>query len=184
VKFHETALAGAFIVEPDPMTDERGSFARIVCQREFEARGLPGLFVQSSVSTNLCAGTLRGLHMRTAPSAEAKLVRCIAGRLADVIVDLRPESATFRRHEIVELDAATLRALLVPEGFAHGFVTLQDHTVVLYQMTEFYEPGGESGIRFDDPELAISWPRPPAMMSARDAAFPTLAKGPWGNGDS
>jgi dTDP-4-dehydrorhamnose 3,5-epimerase len=174
VIFSETELPGAFIVDVELAEDERGGFARTYCEREFAAHGLATRFPQCNVSYNRRAGTLRGLHYQVAPHAEVKLVRCTAGSLLDVIVDLRTGSRTFLKWIAVELRADTRRALYVPEGFAHGFLTLHDGTEVAYQMGSFHEPSAARGIRWNDPALGIGWPRQPAVISARDASYPDL----------
>jgi len=172
VRFSETALPGAWLVDVEPAEDERGGFARTYCEREFAARGLITRFPQCNVSYNRRAGTLRGLHYQVPPHAEVKLVRCTAGAIADVIVDLRGGSPTRLKWLAVELSARTRRALYVPEGFAHGFITLEDDTEVFYQIGAFYEPAAARGIRWDDPLFAIGWPRRPAVIAPRDASYP------------
>jgi dTDP-4-dehydrorhamnose 3,5-epimerase len=172
MRFVETELAGAFVIEPEPIVDERGSFARTWCEREFAEHGLATRFVQANVSFNRLAGTLRGLHWQEAPHAEAKLVRVTAGAIWDVLVDLRPGSATYLGHVGVRLDAADRAMAYVPEGFAHGFVTLSDATEVAYQMSAFYEPSAGRGARWDDPAFGIAWPRPPRVISPKDEAWP------------
>jgi dTDP-4-dehydrorhamnose 3,5-epimerase len=172
VIFRETAVAGVWIVDPEPHTDERGFFARTWCAREFAERGLSARFVQASVSHNPRRGTLRGLHYQAAPHAEAKLVRCTRGAVYDVALDLRPGSPTYRRHVAVVLDARSHRALYIPEGCAHGFQTLEDDTDVLYQMSAFHAPEAARGVRWDDPAFAIPWPAAERLISARDRAYP------------
>lgn len=174
MKFQESPLAGAYTIEMDQLADERGFFARSYCAQEFAARGLPSEMPQSSVSCNVRRGTLRGLHYQAEPHAEDKLVRCTAGAIYDVIVDLRPSSPTARRWFGVELSAANHRSLFVPKGLAHGFITLRDDTEVLYMISVPYVPGFERGIRWDDPAVGIAWPTRPTVMSARDAAYPLL----------
>ena len=169
MKFLETELAGAFVVELEPAADERGFFARSFCQREFAERGLAPSFVQCNVSWNRRRGTLRGMHWQAAPHAEAKLVRCTAGAIWDAIVDLRPGSPTRGRWTALELDALGRRALYVPEGFAHGFLCLRDDTEVFYQMSRFHVPEAARGFRWDDPAVGIAWPEPPALVSERDS---------------
>ena len=169
-----TPLAGAFVVELERLTDERGYFARTFDAAQFAAAGLEACVVQASTSFNARAGTLRGLHYQADPHGEAKLVRVTRGACFDVIVDLRAESATFRESFAVELDAASGRAVYVPVGFAHGFQTLADDTELLYQMSHAYVPDAARGVRFDDPAFAIGWPPPPAgglLVSERDRAF-------------
>lgn len=156
--FTETKLGGAFIIEPERHEDERGFFARTWCQRQFEAHGLNPRLVQCNISFNRRKGTLRGMHYQTAPHAEAKLVRCTMGAIYDVILDLRPDSATLKQWVAVELTADNHRMLYIPEGLAHGFQTLADDTEVFYQMSEFYHPENVWGVRWDDPEFGIRWP--------------------------
>ena len=174
MKFQESPLAGAYTIELDRLEDERGFFARSYSAEEFAARGLPAAMPQSSVSFNARRGTLRGLHYQAEPYAEDKLVRCTAGAIYDVIVDLRPHSPTARRWFGVELSAANHRSLFVPKGLAHGFMTLRDDTEVLYMISVPYAPGFERGLRWDDPAIGISWPASPSVVAARDAAFPLL----------
>ncbi|WP_412030231.1 dTDP-4-dehydrorhamnose 3,5-epimerase [Deinococcus yunweiensis] len=172
--FTETALKGAFIIDVDVREDERGGFARTFCQREFEAHGLSPQVAQANLSFNHAAGTLRGLHFQLPPAAESKLVRCTRGRIVDVIVDLRPDSPTRWQHVAVELSDENRRALYVPELFAHGYQTLEDGAEVVYQVGEFYTPGYERGLRFDDPRLGITWPLTPTVMSDKDRQWPLL----------
>lgn len=174
MKFQESPLAGAYTIEMDRLEDERGFFARSYSAEEFAARGLPAAMPQSSVSFNARRGTLRGLHYQAEPHAEDKLVRCTAGAIYDVIVDLRPDSPTARRWFGVELSAANHRSLFVPKGLAHGFMTLRDDTEVLYMISVPYAPGFERGLRWNDPAIGISWPTAPSVVSARDAAYPLL----------
>jgi len=174
VLFHETKLAGAYVIEIERRSDERGFFARTFCEREFASHRLPTRFPQSNLSRNRQAGTLRGMHYQAAPYRESKLVRCGAGAIYDVIVDLRPSSPTRLEWVGVELTAESGRALFVPEGFAHGFLTLTDDTDVSYQMGEFYQPDASRGIRWNDPTLNIRWPRLPAVITERDASYPDL----------
>ncbi len=172
--FSETTLAGALIIDVTRVEDERGFFARCFSADEFAARGLPAAMPQSSISFNARKGTLRGMHFQAPPHAEDKLVRCTAGSIFDVIVDLRADSPTRWRWLGVELTAANRRSLFVPKGFAHGFVTLLDDSEVLYMISTPYAPGFERGVRWNDPTLAIDWPIEPAVVSARDAAYPLL----------
>jgi dTDP-4-dehydrorhamnose 3,5-epimerase len=174
VKFQESPLAGAYTIELERLEDERGFFARSFCAEEFAARGLEVVMPQSSVSFNARRGTLRGLHYQAEPHAEDKLVRCTAGAIYDVIVDLRPGSPTARRWFGVELSAANHRSLFIPKGLAHGFLTLHDDTEVLYMISAPYAPGFERGVRWNDPAIGISWPTAPSVVSARDAAYPLL----------
>ncbi|HEV7329737.1 MAG TPA: dTDP-4-dehydrorhamnose 3,5-epimerase [Flavisolibacter sp.] len=168
--FTETKLKGAYIIDVKRLEDERGFFGRSFCQREFEAFGLNTNAVQANVSFNTTKGTLRGMHMQVQPYGETKLVRCTRGAIYDVIVDLRPDSPTFKQWIGVELTAETYRMLFVPEGFAHGFLTLEDNTDVTYQVTQFYTPIAERGFRWDDPAFNIQWPYPPTLVSPKDQA--------------
>jgi dTDP-4-dehydrorhamnose 3,5-epimerase len=174
MKFQESPLPGAYTIEMDRLEDERGFFARSHCVEEFAARGLTALMPQSSVSFNPRRGTLRGMHYQAEPHAEDKLVRCTAGAIYDVIVDLRPNSPTLRRWFGVELSAVNHRSLFVPKGIAHGFITLRDDTEVLYMISVPYVPGFERGVRWNDPAIGISWPMAPSAVSPRDAAYPLL----------
>ncbi len=172
MRFVETKLAGAYVIEPEPRSDVRGFFARIFCVDEFARHGLSTSIVQANVSYNHLRGTLRGLHFQAEPAAETKLVRCTSGAIYDVIVDLRPESPTYLQHVGVELTAADGRALYVPRRFAHGYQCLTDGAEVLYMVDAFYAPGLEQGLRWDDPALGISWPLPATALSEKDQAWP------------
>jgi dTDP-4-dehydrorhamnose 3,5-epimerase len=172
--FTETKLKGAFIIDLDRKTDERGFFARAFCQQEFREHGLKSVIAQANVALSSKKGTLRGMHFQYPPAAESKLVRCSRGALLDIIVDLRPESPTYLEHISVELSEDNMTALYVPERFAHGFQALRDDTVTSYQMGEFYKPNAESGLRYDDPRLGLNWPLPVSVMSPRDQAFRAL----------
>jgi dTDP-4-dehydrorhamnose 3,5-epimerase len=173
--FRETKLNGAYIIEPERLEDERGFFARAWCQREFEIKGFNPDVVQCNISFNKKRGTLRGLHYQISPHAEAKVVRCTCGAIFDVIVDLRPDSCTYMAYISVELSAGNRLALYVPEGFAHGFQTLEDDSEVFYQMSEYYHPESARGLRWDDPALGISWPVSPGqLISDRDKGWPLL----------
>lgn len=176
MRFEQTPLDGAFRIEIEPLEDERGLFARTFCAEAFEAMGLPARFVQCNVSFNRRRGTLRGLHFQHPPHEEAKLVRCTMGAVWDVIADIRPGSPTCGRWHGEELSAANRRALFVPAGFAHGFVTLCDDAEVFYQMSAAYRPGFDGGIHHADPALAIDWPVPATVVSARDAALPAWTR--------
>ena len=176
MKFRPLGLDGAVLVEMQRHEDERGWFARLHCEREFEAAGVPGRFVQSNVSINRCAGTVRGLHFQWPPSQEGKLVRCVRGGIYDVLVDLRPESATFTRHIGVELREGGGESVYVPPGFGHGFQTLADETEVLYLMGDYYEPDLSTGLRFNEPAFDIRWPQPVTSISPRDAAAPAFER--------
>lgn len=170
--FRETPLADAWVIELEEISDDRGFFARAFCAREFEARGLVSRVVQTNLSCNRAAGTLRGMHYQVAPHEEVKLVRCIRGALYDVIVDLRPGSPSYLQTFGVELSAGNRKTLYVPGGFAHGFQTLEPDTEALYQVSEFYTPGAEQGLRYDDPRFAIQWPLPVSAISEKDAGWP------------
>lgn len=160
------------MIEPERLEDERGFFARAWCQREFESHGLSPRLVQCDISFNTKKGTLRGMHYQVAPHEEAKLVRCTMGAIYDVIINLRPDLPTFKQWVAVELTANNRRMLYVPEGFAHGFQTLVDHTEVSYQMTEFYHPESARGVRWDDPAFAIEWPLADPILSEKDRTYP------------
>jgi dTDP-4-dehydrorhamnose 3,5-epimerase len=170
--FTETALAGAFVIDPEPFEDARGLFARTWCRRELQARGLDPAIAQCSTSFNKRKGTLRGLHYQVPPAAETKIVRCTRGALYDVIVDLRPDSPTFLGHVAVVLTADNRRMLYVPKGFAHGFQTLEDATEVFYQISEFAAPEHARGVRWNDPLFAIPWPADERTIIERDRNYP------------
>jgi dTDP-4-dehydrorhamnose 3,5-epimerase len=172
MQFAPTKIAGVVVVDIEPRSDERGAFARLHCPAEFAAAGHPFEPAQTSLSRNPHAFTLRGMHYQPAPHAEVKLVRAVRGRMFDVLVDLRPQSPTYRQWVGVELSAENGRALLIGEGIAHGFLTLETDTDVLYQISPAFEPGHEAGVRWDDPAFGIAWPQAPALISARDAAYP------------
>lgn len=172
MRFTETRVPGVVVVDIEPHADERGAFARLQCPEEFAAAGHAFQPAQTSLSRNPEAATLRGLHYHPAPFAETKLVRAVRGRIFDVAVDLRPESPTFRGWVAEELSAENARALLVPEGVAHGFLTLEPDTDVLYQISPAFRPGHEAGVRWDDPAFAIDWPAAPRLISTRDATYP------------
>jgi dTDP-4-dehydrorhamnose 3,5-epimerase len=172
--FTPARLPGAFIIELQRLEDERGFFARTWCRREFQTHGLNSNLVQCSISFNKKKGTLRGMHYQAAPHAEAKLIRCTLGAIYDVIVDLRPDSPTFLQHIAVVLTAQNHTMLFVPEGFAHGLLTLEDDTEVFYQMSEFYEGDYARGVRWNDPAFGIQWPDdvPVNVISDRDRGYP------------
>ena len=170
--FTETPLPGAFVIEPEPLEDARGLFARTWCRREFEARGLETRIAQCSTSFNKQKGTLRGMHYQAPPAAETKIVRCTRGALYEAIIDLRPDSPTFTRHFATVLTADNRKTLYVPTGFAHGFQTLDDDTEVLYQISEFYAPEHSRGVRWDDPIFEISWPEDERTIVERDRSYP------------
>ena len=172
--FRATDVEGAFVLDLEPIEDERGFFARAWCRREFEVHGLQPDLAQCDISWNEARGTLRGLHYQEGDAAQAKLVRCTAGAVYDVILDVRPDSKSYRRWVAVELSAKNRRALYVPEGVAHGFQTLEDGSEVFYQMSAFYDPAAERGVRWNDPGVGIRWAMEPSRMSARDRALPLL----------
>ena len=170
--FKETKLKGAYVIEINPLEDERGFFARSFCAKEFKEHGLNQNIAQCNISYNGKKGTLRGMHYQAAPHEEAKLVRCTMGAIYDVIIDLRPDSATFKKWIGVELTKENRRMLYVPEGFAHGFQTLEDHTEVLYQMSEFHHPEWARGVRWNDPTFGIFWPVNVEIISVGDQQYP------------
>jgi len=172
MKFIETDLSGSYVIELERRVDERGYFARSFCEREFADHGLPTRFPQCNLSRNESRGTLRGMHYEAPPSSESKLVRCVSGAIYDVIVDLRIGSDSFLAWTGVELSAANGRALFVPAGFAHGFITLADATDVLYHMGDFFREGAARGSRWNDPSFGITWPLLPIVISERDANYP------------
>ncbi len=169
--FIETELKGAFIVEPERLEDERGFFARSWCKREFETHGLNPSLVQCNISFNRKKGTLRGMHYQVAPHEEAKLVRCTAGGIYDVIIDLRPGSPTFTHWISIELTEENRKMVFIPEGCAHGSLTLQDNSEVFYQMSEFYSPDCAKGVRWNDPVFGIQWPISVTVISEKDKHY-------------
>jgi len=173
--FTETYLEGAFIVEIQRLEDERGFFARSFCQREFQEHGLNPNLAQCNISYNKVKGTMRGMHFQAAPFQEAKLVRCTQGVVHDVIIDLRPDSPTYKEHFAIDLTSEAHNALYVPEGFAHGFLTLAPETCVFYQMSEFYVPGYARGFRWNDPAFSVNWPAEVELISERDANYPDFS---------
>jgi dTDP-4-dehydrorhamnose 3,5-epimerase len=174
--FTETKLAGAFVIDLERREDNRGFFARAFCQHEFEDHGLKPVIAQANIAFNRHKGSVRGMHFQFPPAAETKLVRCTRGAILDIIVDLRPESRTFLDHVAVELTADNHRALYVPERFAHGYQVLEDGTETSYQVGEFYAPDTEGGLRYDDPDLGLTWPLPVTEMSDKDRSWPALAE--------
>jgi dTDP-4-dehydrorhamnose 3,5-epimerase len=176
MNFLPTIFEGAWLIRLDMRKDERGFFARTMCQREFAAQGLASEFVQTNASGNIAAGTLRGLHFQRAPHAEVKLVRCTRGAIFDVIVDLRPQSSTFLMWQGFRLSASGDLLLYVPAGFAHGYQTLEPATEVTYQVSAFYAPQAEGGLRYDDPAIGIEWPLPISSISPKDASWPLLER--------
>lgn len=172
--FHETTLKDAWLIEPELRGDARGSFARTMCREEFSAHGLVTDYVQQNMSVSSTAGTVRGMHFQRPPHTEAKLVRCVRGRILDVIVDLRAGSPSYLRHEGFELSAENHRQLYVPPGFAHAFQTLVDDIEVSYLVSAPYTPQAEGGVRYSDPMLGIEWPLPVTVISDKDASWPLL----------
>lgn len=174
--FEDVGIQGAALIRPEPFADDRGAFARIFSREEFAAAGLRDVVVQTNLSTNIRRGTLRGMHLQKGDAAEAKLVRCTRGSLYDVLIDLRPQSATYLQHYGVELTPENQLALYVPEGCAHGFQTLSEDTEAIYQVSAPYTPGAEDGFRYDDPAFAIRWPLEVTALSDKDAAWPLMAE--------
>jgi dTDP-4-dehydrorhamnose 3,5-epimerase len=172
MKFTKTPLKGAFLIEPERRADARGFFGRVFCRDEFEKHGLDPNVAQCNVAFNPRRGTLRGMHYQLTPHQEVKLVRCTLGAVFDVIVDLRAGSETLRRWFGAELSADNHRMLYVPKGFAHGYLTLRDDSEIFYQVSEFYSPSCERGVRFDDPAFSISWPFEPLLISDKDRSHP------------
>jgi len=172
--FTETKLKGAFVIDIERREDSRGYFARALCQHEFEAHGLKPTIAQANVAFNHKKGTLRGMHFQFPPAPETKLVRATRGAILDIIVDLRPESPTYLQHIAVELSEDNARALYVPERFAHGYQVLRDSTETSYQVGEFYTPGTEGGLMYNDPRLGLQWPLPITVMSDKDRVWKTL----------
>lgn len=176
MRYRQLEIAGAWLIEIEPKSDDRGFFARTVCSQEFKQRGLPERFVQSSISYNTKRGTLRGMHLQKAPSKEVKLIRCTAGEIYDVVLDLRKDSPTFLKWIGVNLSAKNRSALIVPFGCAHGFITLQDDTELLYMMSEEQAPELATGARWNDPAFGITWPIAPQVISERDASYPDFVR--------
>lgn len=172
--FTETKLKGAFILDVERREDSRGFFGRAFCQNEFKAHGLKPVIAQGNIAYNRKKGTIRGMHFQFPPAAESKLVRCTRGAIVDIIVDLRPESPTYLQHVAVELNEDNFRALYVPERFAHGYQALEDNTDTSYQVGEFYTPGTEGGLLFNDPRLGLEWPLPVSIISDKDRVWRTL----------
>jgi dTDP-4-dehydrorhamnose 3,5-epimerase len=174
MRFEPISLTGGYLIHLDPRVDQRGTFARAFCAQEFAANGLETSFVQSNISTNVRAGTLRGMHFQRAPHAEVKLVRCTRGRIYDVIVDMREGSQTHLRWFGAELSEENGLMMYVPKGFAHGYQALTDGATAFYMVSAFYAPEAEGGLRFDDPKLSIKWPRAISDLSDKDAKWPLL----------
>jgi dTDP-4-dehydrorhamnose 3,5-epimerase len=176
VVFTETKLKGAYTIDIEKLEDLRGFNARALCQKEFAARGLTSQFVQANILFNRKKGTLRGFHYQTPPCAETKLFRCIRGAVFDIIIDLRPGSPTYKNWVGIELTAENYRMLYIPGNCAQGFITLTDDTELFYQVSEFYSPGHERGIRYNDPAFVIPWPIPVEVISAKDQNWPDYAE--------
>jgi dTDP-4-dehydrorhamnose 3,5-epimerase len=172
--FYQMKLPGVFQVQLEPCSDQRGFFARSWCQQEFEEHGLNPQLLQCNISFNARKGTLRGMHYQAAPYTETKIVRCTQGAIYDVVLDLRPESGTFKEWISTVLTMENRHMLYIPEGCAHGFLTLEDRTEVFYQMSEFYHPESARGVRWDDPAFQIIWPREVQVISDRDAGYPNF----------
>lgn len=170
--FKETKLKGAFVVELEKRKDPRGFFARVFCEKEFSEHGLEGRIAQISMASNPEKGTLRGMHFQNPPYEEDKLIRCTSGAIYDVIIDLRKDSATYKEWFGIELNSENGKSLYIPKGFAHGYLTLQDQTELIYLMTQFYQPGHENGFRYNDPAFQIFWPDEVKMISDKDKNWP------------
>lgn len=177
MRFEALGVRGAYLIEQERREDERGYFARVFCEDEFERIGLCSRFVQANTGFNPRAGTLRGMHYQEAPAAEVKVVRCTRGSVFDVAVDLRPQSPTYLAWAGVRLDAASGSMLYVPEGCAHGYLTLEDNTELLYSTSHRYAPAAARGVRHDDPAFGINWPAPIALVSKADQAWPAFQPG-------
>lgn len=176
MKYTPTSVAGVTIVDIEPHRDHRGFFSRSFCAGEFASHGLISEVAQTDICFNHTRGTVRGLHRQAAPHAEAKLVRCVRGAIADVAVDVRPESPTYGKHVMVQLSAENRRALFLPPYVAHGFQTLTDDTEILYQVSGRYVPDSEEGFRWDEVEFGITWPLPVTVVSEKDASWPHLTQ--------
>jgi dTDP-4-dehydrorhamnose 3,5-epimerase len=176
MKFNDTKLKGAFIIDVEPHNDSRGFFARTFCQKELREHGLNSIIAQENIALNARRGTLRGMHFQFPPAAETKIVRATRGAIVDIIVDLRPESSTYLEHITVELTADNHRALYVPERFAHGYQVLEDNTETSYAVGEFYTPRSEGGLRYNDPRLGLVWPLPISEISAKDSGWAPLSE--------
>ena len=170
--FHPLDIPGAYLIEPERKEDRRGFFARTYCRNELEDRGLDPTVVQTNISVNHQRGTVRGMHYQAEPYPEIKLVRCTAGAIHDILLDLRPDSPAFKKHVGVELTAENRHAVYIPAGIAHGFQSLADNSEVFYQMSEFYYPEAARGVRHDDPAFGIEWPLPVTVISEKDLGFP------------
>ncbi|WP_104201875.1 dTDP-4-dehydrorhamnose 3,5-epimerase [Billgrantia saliphila] len=174
MKFIQTDLKDAYLVELDLRGDERGFFARTMCREEFATIGIESSFVQQNTSYSAHRGTLRGLHFQKTPHGESKLIRCISGAIVDVIVDIRQDSPTYMQHQMFELTSRNRLQLFVPKGFAHSFMTLEDNVEVSYLVSAPYTPSAEDGLRYNDEELGIEWPLPVSVISEKDASWPLV----------
>lgn len=172
MQFEPQSLSGAFLIRPSPFTDERGVFRRHFCAREFAIHGIASHVLQSNVSENTHAFTLRGFHYQTAPHGEGKTLTCLRGSLFDIMVDLRPDSPTFMQWISFELDGENRHSIHIPPGCANAFLTLADETLVYYVVSEYYQPAAERGVRWNDPRFGFRWPREPLHISAKDASWP------------
>jgi dTDP-4-dehydrorhamnose 3,5-epimerase len=172
MQFHQTPLQGCYVIEPELIRDHRGFFARVWCRQELEQHGLKAELMQSNIGFSVRKGTLRGLHFQTGAHAEVKIVRCTRGAMYDVVVDLRRESATYKRWFGVELTAENEKMIYVPEGFAQGYLTLADNTEMNYHTSKLFDRGAATGVRFDDPQFGITWPIEIAVMSEQDRQWP------------
>lgn len=176
--FNETTLKDAWLIDLQPRGDDRGMFARTFCRDEFAAHGMETVYVQQNMSVSALKGTLRGMHFQRQPDAEVKVIRCVRGSILDVIVDMRPDSPSYLKHEGFELSAKNRRELYVPRGFAHGFMTLEDDVEVTYLVSAVYTPAAEGGLRYNDPKLGISWPLEVTTISDKDQVWPLLTDAP------
>jgi dTDP-4-dehydrorhamnose 3,5-epimerase len=174
MKFLETPLRGAYVIDVDPFVDERGFFARTFCKNEFSKIGFNGQILQINHSMTKQKGTIRGMHYQIPPASETKILRCLQGEIFDVMVDLRIGSPTFMQWHAVELSKENMRTVFIPEGFAHGFQALTDDIELIYLHSEFYQPDYEKGLMYNDPVLAINWPLPPTDLSSRDKQYPLI----------
>lgn len=176
MRFTRTKFSDAWLIEPEPITDARGFFARVFCEREFATRGIETRFVQHSISSNRRAGTLRGLHYQSPPYYEAKVISCIRGAIHDVIVDLRPDSDQFCQWQSFELTDVNRNHLYIPRGFAHGFQTLADESEVHYLISDFHDPANATGARYDDPAFGVHWPIDVSVISEKDLNWPAFSR--------
>ena len=174
MKFTEAFIKGVWVIEPEPVSDERGFFSRIVCANEFAEHGLPNRWVQQNISFNHKKGTLRGMHYQRGEAAEIKVIRCTCGAIYDAVIDLRHDSPTYGKWTGVELSSENRKMVYISEGFAHGYITLTDKAEVTYLVSAFYTPGAEAGIRYDDPLVRVDWPIQPTIISEKDRNWPYI----------